>query len=349
MLRSVSILLAAGYLLAAGVWILSSGVVRRSSGTELINVACDPTRELWDELNPKFCASYEARTGTPVAIRNSHGGSASQAWQVKNGFEADVVTLAMWPDTDAIRKAGLMDDGWETKLDGGSLPYISTIVFVVRTGSEKTRDLRNWEDLIARDDIRIIVPNPKTSGNGKWAFLAAWGSVKRRGGSDAEAEEFVKRLFQRTNGLDPSARAATENFAKNGQGDVHLTWENEAHLEVNPSGGKLKLINPPYSVRAEPHVAVVDSVARKKGTAAAAKAYLEFLHTEEAQRVIAKHYYRPTHPDVARETVEQFDREGRIELFPVVPTIGASWDGIDTRFFVKGGIFDRIYDGGKSP
>ena len=241
MLRSVSILLAAGYLLAAGVWILSSGVVRRSSDTELINVACDPTRELWDELNPIFCARYEARTGTPVAIRNSHGGSASQAWQVKNGFEADVVTLAMWPDTDAIRKAGLMDDGWETKLDGGSLPYISTIVFVVRTGSEKTRDLRNWEDLIARDDIRIIVPNPKTSGNGKWAFLAAWGSVKRRGGSDAEAEEFVKRLFQRTNGLDPSARAATENFAKNGQGDVHLTWENEAHLEVNPSGGKLKL------------------------------------------------------------------------------------------------------------
>ena len=223
MVRSALYLLLAIYLLGSGVWLLSSGVVRESSGRELLNVACDPTRELWKDLNPRFCDRYQQEHGVRINIQQSHGGSASQARQVMDGLEADVVTLALWSDTDAVRKAGMMEPGWETKLKGGSLPYTSTIVFVVRRDSEKSKDITGWADLVRREDIRIVVPNPRTSGNGKWAFLAAWGSVKQRGGSDAEAEEFVKQLFARTKGLDPSARAATESFARKGQGDVSKT------------------------------------------------------------------------------------------------------------------------------
>ena len=340
MLRSAMVLVVAVYLLGASIWLLASGVVRESSGTELLNVACDPTRELWKDLNPRFCNRYEQETGKRITIQQSHGGSASQARQVMDGLEADVVTLALWSDTDAIRKAGLMDDGWEGKFDKRSLPYTSTIVFVVRDDNPK--QIHEWADLIRRDDIQIVVPNPKTSGNGKWAFLAAYGSVKRSGGSNAEAEEFVKQIFARTRGLDPSARGATESFARKGLGDVHLTWENEAYLEVLESKGKLKIIYPSASVQAEPHVAVVDAIARKKGTTAVAKAYLEYLYTEEAQEVIAKHYYRPTNAAVKARTADRFPK---IELFGVTPLIADSWDEIQERFFVRGGLFDRIYGG----
>ena len=340
MLRSAMVLVVAVYLLGASIWLLASGVVRESSGTELLNVACDPTRELWKDLNPRFCTRYERETGKRITIQQSHGGSASQARQVMDGLEADVVTLALWSDTDAIRKAGLMDDGWEGKFDKRSLPYTSTIVFVVRDDNPKR--IHEWADLIRRDDIQIVVPNPKTSGNGKWAFLAAYGNVKRRGGSNAEAEEFVKQLFARTRGLDPSARGATESFARKGLGDVHLTWENEAYLEVLESKGKLKIIYPSASVQAEPHVAVVDAIARKKGTTVVAKAYLEYLYTEEAQEVIAKHYYRPTNAAVKARTADRFPK---IELFGVTPLIADSWDEIQERFFVRGGLFDRIYGG----
>ena len=340
MLRSAMVLVVAVYLLGASIWLLASGVVRESSGTELLNVACDPTRELWKDLNPRFCTRYERETGKRITIQQSHGGSASQARQVMDGLEADVVTLALWSDTDAIRKAGLMDDGWEGKFDKRSLPYTSTIVFVVRDDNPKR--IHEWADLIRRDDIQIVVPNPKTSGNGKWAFLAAYGSVKRSGGSNAEAEEFVKQIFARTRGLDPSARGATESFARKGLGDVHLTWENEAYLEVLESKGKLKIIYPSASVQAEPHVAVVDAIARKKGTTVVAKAYLEYLYTEEAQEVIAKHYYRPTNAAVKARTADRFPK---IELFGVTPLIADSWDEIQERFFVRGGLFDRIYGG----
>ena len=340
MFRSVMVLLVAVYLVGAGIWLLASGVVRESSGTELLNVACDPTRELWKDLNPRFCDRYERETGQRITIQQSHGGSASQARQVMDGLEADVVTLALWSDTDAIRKAGLMDDGWEAKFDKRSLPYTSTIVFVVRDDNPK--QILEWADLIRHDDIQIVVPNPKTSGNGKWAFLAAYGSVKRNGGSNAEAEEFVKQLFARTRGLEPSARGATESFARKGLGDVHLTWENEAYLEVLESKGKLKIIYPSSSVQAEPHVAVVDAIARKKGTTAVAKAYLEYLYTEEAQEVIAEHYYRPTNAAVKERTAGRFPK---IELFSVTPLIADSWDDIQERFFVKRGLFDRIYGG----
>ena len=343
MLRSVLLLMAALYLLGAGIWLLASGVVRESSGTELLNVACDPTRELWKDLNPRFCDRYERQTGLRITIRQSHGGSASQARQVMDGLEADVVTLALWSDTDAIRKAGLMDDGWESEFGNRALPYTSTIVFVVRKGNPK--NIRQWADLVKRGvgELQIIVPNPKTSGNGKWAFLAAWGSILKHGGTDADAEEFVQKLFQRTPGLEPAARSATEKFARKGQGDVHLTWENEAYLEVLESKGELEIVYPSESVQAEPHVAVVDAIARKKGTVEVAKAYLEFLYTEEAQEVIAKHYYRPTNRAVKERTADRFPK---IDLFSVTPLIDASWDAIEKRFFVKDGVFDRIYTRG---
>ncbi len=341
MVRSALYLLLAVYLLGSGLWLLSSGVVRESSGRELLNVACDPTRELWKDLNPRFCDRYEQETGVRITIQQSHGGSASQARQVMDGLEADVVTLALWSDTDAIRKAGLMEPGWENKLENRSLPFTSTIVFVVRQNNPK--QIHEWEDLTRRDDIRIVVPNPKTSGNGKWALLAAYGSVLHRGGTVPEAEEFVRQIFARTSGLDPAARGATETFAKKGIGDVHLTWENEAYLEVLESKGALEIVYPKVSVQAEPHVAVVDSIARKKGTEAVAKAYLEFLYTKEAQEVIAKHYYRPTNPAIKKATADRFPA---IELFAVTPLIAPSWDEIQTRFFNRNGLFDRIYSAG---
>lgn len=339
MLRSVLYLSVALYLLGAGLWLLASGYNRKP---EFLNVACDPTRELWKDLNRRFRDHHERETGQRIPIRQSHGGSASQARQVMDGLEADVVTLALWSDTDAIRKAGLMDDGWETKFENRSLPYTSTIVFVVRKGNPK--DIRQWADLTTRavGVVQIIVPNPKTSGNGKWAFLAAWGSALKHG---ADAEEFVKKLFQRTPGLEPAARSATEKFARKGQGDVHLTWENEAYLEVLESKGELEIVYPSESVQAEPHIAVVDAIARKKGTAAVAKAYLEFLYTEEAQEVIAKHYYRPTNKEVKERTADRFPK---IDLFGVTPLIDTSWDAIEKRFFARDGVFDRIYTGGPS-
>jgi len=343
MLRSILLILTAAYLLGAGIWLLASGVVCEPSGTEMLNVACDPTRELWKDINPRFCDDYEKQTGKRVTIQQSHGGSGSQARQVMDGLEADVVTLALWSDTDAVRKKELMDDGWESRFPNRSLPYTSTIVFVVRKGNPKA--IHQWADLVkcGVGAAQIIVPSPKTSGNGKWAFLAAWGSILKQGGTVADAEEFVTQLFQRTPGLEPAARSATEKFARKGQGDVHLTWENEAYLEVLESNGELEIVYPAESVQAEPHVAVVDAVARKKGTTEVAKAYLDYLYTEEAQEVIAKHYYRPTNMAVQARTADRFPK---IDLFSVTPLIDKSWDAIEKRFFVKDGVFDRIYAAG---
>ena len=225
----------------------------------------------------------------------SHGGSGSQARAVADGLDADVVTLGLFPDTDAVRKAGKIDPGWEGRLPNRSLPYTSTIVFVVRRGNPK--QVRDWPDL-ARDGVEVITPNPKTSGNGKWSFLALWGSVTTRGGSEAQAAEFVERVYRRVPVLDAAARGATMTFAQKKLGDVHLTWENEAVLEVEEARGALEIVYPPVSVLAEPPVAVVDAVVRRKGTTAVATAYLQYLYTEEAQEVIARHHYRPTNPVV---------------------------------------------------
>src|SRR2546430_5664749 len=261
----------------------------RAATLELLNVSYDPTRELWRDVNAAFAPKYEKETGATLAIKQSHGGSGTQARAVIDGLDADVVTLALWPDTDAIRKAGQISEGWEKRLPNNSLPYTSTAVFVVRKGNPK--GIKDWPDLI-QPGIEIVTPNPKTSGNGQLSFYSAWGSVVLRGGSREDAIAYVTKLYQQVPVLDSGARGATTTFVQKGIGDVHLAWENEAHLAVQEANGTLELVYPPISMRAEPHVAVVDANVDRKGTRAAAAAYLQFLYTDEAQELIAQHYYR---------------------------------------------------------
>jgi sulfate transport system substrate-binding protein len=308
----------------------------RDSSIELLNVSYDPTRELWREINTAFIPQYEQQIGRRLSIKQSHAGSTSQARAVIDGLEADVVTLAMWTDTNAVSKAGLIAPGWETHLPNGSLPYYSTIVFVVRSGNPK--QIKDWPDLI-KPGVTVITPNPKTSGNGKLSFLAAWGSVVRRGGSESDAQEFVTRLYRQVPVLDPAARAATSTFVEKQIGDVHLTWENEARLEVRESRGSLAIVYPPVSIQAEPRVAVVDANVDRHGTREAAEAYLRFLYTDQGQEIIARNFYRPMKPDVLRRFVENFPP---IDLFSI-NDVADSWAAADGRFFAEGGIFDQIY------
>ena len=340
------ILIAAGgaYLAAAAVWVVASGF---RESTDLLNVACDPTRELWSEMNAAFVRDYAEKKGVKANIRMSHGGSASQAQLVTKGLEADVLTLAMFPDTDLVRKAGLIDTGWEQKLPNRSLPYVSTIVFVVRKGNPK--DVRGWSDL-GRADVSVVTPDPRTSGNGKWSFLALWGSVMWTGGSTEQAREFTHGVYQRTPGLDSAARAATLTFVKARRGDVHLTWENEAKLEVEESAGDLEIVYPvaggrTLSVLAEPHVAVVGRTADRRGTRATAEAYLRFLYTEPAQEIIAKHHHRPTDEKVAARYRDRFPA---MELRPATTLVpSGTWDEVLTTYFAPGAEFDRMYAGKK--
>ena len=303
---------------------------------ELLNVSYDPTRELWRQLNERFIAASAKSPGGQLSIKQSHGGSSAQARAVIDGLEADVVTLALEPDTDAIRKAGLIGDGWQKRLPNGSVPYTSTIVFVVRKGNPK--GIKDWPDLV-KPGIQVITPSPKTSGNGKLSFLAAWGAVVSRGGSEAAALDYVTKLYKQVPVLDSGARGSTTTFAQKKLGDVHLTWENEAHLEVEEAGGELEIVNPPVSILATPPVAVVDANAKRHGTEAAARAYLEYLYTEEAQEIIAKNSYRPVKPEVlARHKADLPE----LKLFPVT-AIAKDWDDAFAKFFGEGKVFDSIY------
>lgn len=321
--------------LALSVGALGAGSVRAES-LELLNVSYDPTRELYRAINGVFVKRYQAETGTDLTIRQSHGGSGTQARAVIDGLEADVVTLAMWPDTNAVAKAGLLPADWTTELPNDSLPYTSTIVFVVRKGNPK--GIKDWPDII-EPGVEIVTPNPKTSGNGKLSFLAAWGAVTQRGGSETEALDFVKKLYEQTPVLDLGARAATTTFVQKKIGDVHLAWENEAHLEVEEAKGAVEIVYPPISVLAEPHVAVVTKNVERRGTAAAAKAYLEFLYTPEAQEIIAKNFYRPTDPEVLARHRATFPE---ITLFKI-DAVAKSWDDSIAKYFGDGGIFDSFY------
>jgi sulfate/thiosulfate-binding protein len=325
------------FLYGAALLILPVFVTGCSDGSNgLLNVSYDPTRELWKDLNRAFTKQYADRNGIDIKIEQSHGGSSTQARSVIDGLEADVVTLAMWQDTDAIRKKGLIKEGWEDRFPNRALPYSSTIVFVVRKGNPK--DVKDWNDL-AREDIQVITPNPKTSGNGKLSFLAAWGYVINKGGSETDAVEFVRKIYKNVPVLDSGARGSTTTFAQKNLGDVHLTWENEAYLEVEEAKGELEIVIPPSSIRAEPHVAVVDSVVERKGTSKIAEDYLNFLYTYEGQEIIAKHNYRPTNPEVL---AKHKDTLRDIELFPITK-IANDWDEAGQRFFADGGVFDQIY------
>lgn len=346
MTNRILLWLVAAYVVAAGVWVLAAGFGRKQ---QLLNVACDPTRELWHDVNEAFAAHYKREHGEDLFIRQSHGGSGSQARAVIDGLPADVVTLALWTDTDAVRKAGLLEADWETRYPNRSLPYVSTIVFVVRKGNPKT--IRDWSDL-ARSDVEVVTPNPKTSGNGKWSFLSMWGSVIWRGGTEEQAREYVTRAFKRVPVLDAAARGATMTFAQKKIGDVHLTWENEAHLEVKEAEGELEIVYPgagapggPISVLAEPHVAVVDANVRRKGTTQVADAYIKFLYTEEAQELIVKNYHRPTNDAVFARHKSLFPDMDLRRATTLVPS--GKWDDIQKRFFAEGAIFDQIQAAGR--
>ena len=308
----------------------------RAATLELLNVSYDPTRELWRDINAAFIPVYEKQTGTTLEIKQSHGGSGTQARAVIDGLDADVVSLAMWPDTDAIRKAGQIGAGWEKRIPNDSLPYTSTIVFVVRKGNPK--GIKDWPDIV-KSGIEIVTPNPKTSGNGKLSFLAAWGSVVSRGGSEADALEYVTKLYKQVPVLDSGARGSTTTFAQKKLGDVHLTWENEARLEVQEAGGELEIVNPPTSILATPPVAVVDANAKRHGTEAAAKAYLEYLYTDDGQEIIAKNFYRPVKPEVLARHKADFPD---VKLFPVT-TVAKDWNDAFAKFFGEGKVFDSIY------
>jgi len=300
---------------------------------ELLNVSYDPTRELYKAINAAFLKKHG---GSDLDIRQSHGGSGTQARAVVDGLDADVVTLAMYNDTNAIVKAGLIEKGWVTRLPNNSLPYTSTIVFVVRKGNPK--GIKDWDDIV-KPGVGVVTPNPKTSGNGKLSFIGAWGYVKQKGGSDADALDFVKKLYANVPVLDLAARASTVTFAQKNIGDVHLTWENEAHLEVEEAGGGLEIVYPSTSILAEPYVAWVDANVKRKGTEAISKEYLEFLYTPEAQEIIAKNFYRPNDPGVLARHRTTFPD---IPLFPIT-VVAKSWDDSSDRFFGDGKLFDSFY------
>ena len=259
---------------------------------ELLNVSYDPTRELYQEVNAAFAVQWKAKTGKDVTIQQSHGGSGKQARAVIDGLEADVVTLALAYDVDAIAQAGLLAPGWQKRLPQNSCPYTSTMVFLVRKGNPKA--IKDWGDL-ARPGVSVITPNPKTSGAARWNYLAAWAwALRQPGGSEAKARAFVAQLFKNVPVLDTGARGSTNTFVQRGIGDVLLAWENEAFLAVKELGmDKFEIVVPSLSILAEPPVAVVDKVVDKKGTRAVAQAYLEFLYSPEGQALAAKHYYRP--------------------------------------------------------
>ena len=319
--------------LLALAWI---GSAHAEQSIELLNVSYDPTRELWRQLNDAFEVSYVKTSHTAVVVKQSHGGSSAQARAVIDGLEADVVTLALHPDTDAIRKAGLINEGWQKRLPNDSVPYTSTIVFVVRKGNPK--GTKDWPDLV-KPGIQIITPSPKTSGNGKLSFLSAWGSVTQRGGSDAAALEYVTKLYKQVPVLDSGARGSTTTFAQKKIGDVHLTWENEAHLEVDEAKGELEIVYPPVSILATPPVAVVDANVKRHKTEAVAEAYVKYMFTPEAQEIIAKNFYRPINADVLKSHAADFPS---IKLFPIT-AIAKDWDDAFDKFFGEGKIFDGIY------
>ena len=307
-----------------------------SGSVELLNVSYDPTRELWRDINENFIPRYKKETGKSITIKQSHGGSSTQARAVIDGLDADVVTLASYLDTDAISKKGLIKPGWVDRFPNRSLPYTSTIIFVVRKGNPK--GIKDWPDLV-KPGVEIVTANPKTSGNGYLSFFSAWGSVVLRGGSRDDAIKYVTQLYKQVPVLDSGARGATTTFVQKKIGDVHLAWENEAHLEVHEAKGDLELIYPPISIRAEPHVAVVDDNVDRKNTRAAAEAYLKYAYTDEAQEIFAKHYYRPTNEAILKKHAESFPD---IQLFPITD-IAKDWTDAHKQFIGDGGVFDTIY------
>ena len=304
----------------------------------LLNVSYDPTRELYSEFNAAFNKHWQAQGNEAVTIQQSHGGSGKQARAVIDGLRADVVTLALSGDIDELYKLGkLISEDWQTRLPDASTPYTSTIVFLVRKGNPK--GLKDWDDLV-KPGVEVITPNPKTSGGARWNFLAAWAFAQQKYGSEAKAQEFVGQLYKNVPVLDTGARGSTITFVNNNIGDVLLAWENEAFLALKEEGGdNFVIVAPSLSILAEPPVAVVDENVDKKGTRKVAEAYLNYLYSDEGQRLAAKHFYRPRNQAIASEFAEQFPA---LELVTVDKDFNG-WKTAQPKFFNDGGVFDQLY------
>jgi len=305
----------------------------------LLNVSYDPTRELFKDINKAFAADWKQKTGQDVTVKQSHGGSSKQARSVIDGLEADVVTLALAYDIDALHDvANLVPLDWQKRLPLNSSPYTSTITFLVRKGNPK--HIKDWDDLI-RSDVTVVTPNPKTSGSARWNYLAAWGyALRRPGGNETTAREFITKLYKRVPVLDSGSRGATTTFVERGIGDVLINWENEILLGAKELGAdKFEVVVPSVSILTEPTVSLVDKVAGKHGTRAVAQAYLEYLYTPQGQEIIAKHYYRPTLESVAAKYANQFPK---VPLFTLADIVG-DWRKTQKIHFADGGVFDQIY------
>lgn len=311
--------------------------VAQPAPVTLLNVSYDPTRELYVEYNAAFAKAWKAKTGQDVTIKQSHGGSGKQARSIIDGLDADVATLALAGDTDALHDNGnWIPKDWQKRLPLNSSPYTSTIVLVTRAGNPK--NIKDWDDLI-RPDVKVITPNPKTSGGARWNYLAAWEFAKRKYGSDDKAKEFVGKLYANVPVLDTGARGSSITFAQRNQGDVFISWENEAYLLEKEFGNKVDFVYPSLSILAEPAVTVVDKNVDKKGTRAVAQAYLEFLYTEEAQDIIGKHFYRPTSAKAQAKYAKQLPK---LNLFKIEDAFGG-WEKAAKVHFADGGSFDQIY------
>jgi sulfate/thiosulfate-binding protein len=327
-----------GAVAAAAAFGFLGATMAQAAGT-LLNVSYDPTRELYKQINPAFAADWKAKTGETLEIQASHGGSGAQARAVIDGLEADVVTLALAADIDAIAtKTGKIPADWQKRLPNNSAPYASTIVFLVRKGNPK--GIKDWDDL-AKPGVAVITPNPKTSGGARWNFLGAWGyGLKKFNGDEAKTKELVKAIYKNAPVMDTGARGSTITFAQRGLGDVLIAWENEAFLALKEFGAdKFEIVAPKQSILAEPPVSIVDGNVDAKGTRKIAEAYLNFLYTPAAQAIIAKNFYRPAHPDAAAK--EDLKKLPKIEFVTIDKNFGG-WAAAQKKFFADGGVFDDI-------
>jgi len=326
------------WLTVSGLLLAGTFSTLAQSPVTLLNVSYDPTRELYAEYNAAFARHWEEKTGQIVTINQSHGGSSRQARSVIDGLQADVVTLALAYDVDAIHEqAKLLPKDWQTRLPNNSSPYVSTLAFLVRKGNPKA--IKDWDDLI-KSGVSVITPNPKTSGVARWNYLAAWGYAQKKfNGDQGKAQEFVAALYKNVPVLDSGARGATTTFVERGIGDVLINWENELLLTGKLRPGDFEIVTPATSILAEPTVALVDKVVDRRKTRAVAQAYLEYLYSEEAQRIAGRHFYRPQHPEVAKEFTAQFPK---LELFTIDQAF-SGWQQAHQTHFRDGGIFDQIY------